>query len=278
MKLERSSFVRIIGMSRKLKFIQVNIYKGKYLDALVDFLQKEDPDLVAMQEVTTEKQNNCEDKSLNLFEFLKEKLGLDGAYDGHLKLAGEPDSTLGNAVLSRFPILGSKIIALHEFRALTKKEIEHVQSVWRVIPRGLLDLVVNVDGKKVHAMSWHGAWTAPPTDTPETMRQAKMAADYLQSINEPFILGADLNNVPTSKTVEIVNKVATNLMLGSNIKQTTHPKVHKIVPRGFLVDYIFISPRFKLESLSVPDVLVSDHLPVVVTLSLESSYSGDNKG
>ncbi|HLA04031.1 MAG TPA: hypothetical protein VJ065_02220, partial [Patescibacteria group bacterium] len=123
-----------------------------------------------------------------------------------------------------------------------------------------------VYGRKVSAISWHGAWTAPPTDTDETLRQAKEVANYLKNLKEPFILGCDMNAVIQGKTAGLISQSANNLMMNSQVLQTTHPKIHKIAPRGFLIDYIFTSPHFKLKKLEVPQVTISDHLPVVAEL------------
>ncbi|MDP2632845.1 MAG: hypothetical protein Q8P25_03960 [Candidatus Curtissbacteria bacterium] len=251
-----------------IKFIQVNIYKGAYLENLLDFLEEQEPDVVSMQEVSSGKINVYQDKTVNLFDLIRDKLGYRGVYNGDLKLQGDPGSTFGNAVLTKLPVLGSHIKVLHDFRPLTMKEIEGEPDVWMQVPRHVLDLMVEVDGRKVHTMSWHGAWTAPPQDTDETIRQAKLIAEYLISLNEPFILGCDSNELLQSETIQTINQVAINIMEGSGILQTTHPKIHKIVPRGFLIDYIFTSRDIKVNSLEVPPVTVSDHLPVVAELEL----------
>lgn len=251
-----------------LKFIQVNIYKGGYFDALVDFLRQEKPDFISMQEVTTGKLNYTDDKTINLFRELKDKLGMEGVYNVDLKLEGDEGSTFGNAVLAKFPIVNSHREVLSEFRPLTLEEIEEDQEIWGKVPRHVLDLTVDVNGQQVHAMSWHGAWTAPPADNVETLKQAKKIAEYLKSLDDPFILGCDSNAVLQSRTIQTINEVATNLMEGSGILQTTHPKIHKIVPRGYLIDFIFVSPHFKLKSIKAPLVTVSDHLPVVAELEL----------
>lgn len=257
-------------MSKVIKIIQINIYKGKYLGELINFLKGENPDIILQQEVSCGKLNYTKDKTLNLFEVIKRELGMDGAFNGDVRLEGDENSSFGNAVLTKYPILDQKVVVLAQFRPLTFEEIEHVELIWAQVPRHVLDLVVDVSAQKVHVMSWHGAWTAPPTDTSQTLRQANMAAKYLKSIKEPYILGVDMNNIPQSKTVAIIDKVAINHMMGSGVLQTTHPKIHKIVPRGYLIDYIFTSNHFKLKSISVPEVTVSDHLPVVAEVELIS--------
>ena len=133
-------------------------------------------------------------------------------------------------------------------------------------PRNLLSAQCVIDGQRIRTISWHAAWTAPPTDTEETLRQAKDVADYLKNLKGPFILGCDMNALPQSRTVGLINAVANNLMMNSGVLQTTQPKIHKIAPRGFLIDYIFTSSHFKLKKLEVPEVVISDHLPVVAEL------------
>lgn len=255
---------------KKIKFIQINIFKGKYLANLLDFLKAEDPDFISMQEVTTYNFNSYEDKSVRLFELLKKRLGMFGVYNGDLKLKGDSPSTFGNAIFSKLKIVDKNVITLREFRPVSILELDGTDGkVREVIPRHLLDAVVDFDGVRLHVLSWHGAWTAPPVDTFETLRQAKIVADYLRGLQEPFIMGGDLNNVPKSRTVELIERAANNLMKDIYVEMTTHPKIHKIAPKGFLIDYIFTSKHFKLLSIDVPVVEVSDHLPVVAQLEFQ---------
>jgi len=135
--------------------------------------------------------------------------------------------------------------------------------------RHLIDATLDVEGRDMHAISWHGAWGPLPEDSPETLKQAQTVANYIRGLNAPFILTGDLNVGPTTKTVAKINTVANNLMDPSRIKQTTHPTVHKIAPEGFLVDYIFTSSHFKARSIKVPKIVVSDHLPVIAELEFD---------
>lgn len=260
----------------KIKFIQVNIYCGKYLDSLVEFLKREQPDFISMQEVTVGSINLYSDKEVSTFEILKERLGLDGVLSPYIKYLDLPGASFGNAVLGKFPIKQFKTIPLNQSREIMYSEVENatgeenaeINESRQNLPRELLDVTFDVNGRNIHALSWHGAWTAPPTDTVETVRQASVLAQYLKTIPEPYILGCDSNNVPKSKTILTIDAVSNNLMKGSGILQTTHPTAHKIAPRGYLIDFVFTSPDFKLKSVNVPDVLVSDHLPVVCELEL----------
>ena len=252
-----------------VKFIQVNAYMGKYLDELVDFLKSEDPDFISMQEVTTNDFNLCSNKDISLFEYFSDKLKMHGEFNGDLKLAGHPDSVFGNAVFSRFPVIHRKVVVLKSFRPLTLAELSGDSGEFREqIDRHLLDAQISINGKLMHVLCWHGAWTAPPHDTDETSRQADIVYDYMRTINEPFILGGDLNAIIGSKTVNLMSTIANNVMLNSKVSMTTNPKVHKIAPRGYLIDFIFTSQDIRLIDLTVPEITVSDHLPVIAWLEI----------
>lgn len=249
-----------------IKIIQINIYRGKFLNELVNFLKEQRPDFICAQEVTGGSQNLFEDKSINLFEFTRRELKMYGVYNHDFTVSDRKDSFQANAVFCRFPIVGSKVLVLkpHEF---VKNENVKKRVMFKKAPRHVLDAIVAVADLKIHIMSWHGAWTAPPSDDTRTLGNAQLVVSYIKSLgNQPFILCGDLNNIIGSKTVGLIETVANNLMLGRDIKQTTHPKIHKIVPRGYLVDYIFVSKHFKLQKLEVAEVTISDHLPVVAEL------------
>ena len=99
---------------RTLKFIQINIYKGRYLNSLLDFLKSQNPDIISMQEVTVGELNLC-DKNLDLFEYFKAELGLNGVVDKVMKPVDSPKSYLGNAVFSKYQIIDSEKLVLKIF-------------------------------------------------------------------------------------------------------------------------------------------------------------------
>ncbi len=248
------------------KFIQINIYKGKYLNDLLKFLKEQDPDFISLQEVSGGADNLCEDKSLSLFEHLKGHLLLFGSEKHDYDLT-DSQGFMGNAVLSKHKLIDTKVIPLKSYVQIDLKTSKD-QNFWPNGPRHLLDCTYIVDGLNIHAMSVHGAWTAPPADTDETLRQSRIISAHLKNTNEPFLLGGDFNNVIQSKTIGLINEVSNNFLLNSGILETTNPKVHKIAPRGYLIDFIFASRDIKLKKLTVPKITVSDHLPVIAEVEI----------
>ena len=253
---------------KTVKFIQVNVFLGTYLGALIDFLRAEEPDIISMQEVSTGALCKSAPPIDDVFGALQEALGYDGVRHADIQLNNDSGSTSGNAILTHLPIVDSQVVTLKTFRPLSLEETMKNPALIQQLPRHALDVQVKVGTKTLRALSWHGAWVAPPQDTPELLRQAQILSTYIKSLKAPFVMGCDANAVVQSKTIQAVGNGIRNCMLGSGILQSTHPKLHAIVPRGFLVDYIFSSPELNLIDIKAPLVNVSDHLPIVSRFKL----------
>lgn len=251
-------------MTRFVKFIQLNIYKGKFLNKIVDFLKEEKPDFASLEEVTRGSVNFWKDKSIDTAVYIKEALRYEEVYNYDFQVKNPPGA-FGLAVLSRFPIKRTNILRLREPQTVEFAKTKD-KKWFPLIPRQLLDSEVDYQGTDLHIMTWHGAWTPTPADTEETLRQARLVSDYLRGTSKPFILGVDANALPESKTISLINKVANNLMTGAGVKYTTNPKIHKARPKAFPIDFIFTSHHFKLISLKVPQITISDHFPVIAQL------------
>lgn len=256
----------------QLKVIQVNIYRGKFLDKLVDFLCAEQPDVVAMQEVSGGKVNFWPDKTIDTFYHIKKALGLEGVVAPMYRLRGDPSAYEGNAVFARGNVRAQKVVRLSPYR-------QYAEVPWETegptMPRLALDLAVEISGRTFHVVCTHGAWTKNPVDTPEKIRQTRLLADHLRTLNDaPFVLSGDFNMEPGSEVINIIDEVARNAVYGSAIKNTLNLRTHRaaatIGSGGKLVDFIYTSPHFRVERVEVLDVDVSDHLPVRAILSIPS--------
>lgn len=256
-------------MAANLKIIQINIWKGKMLPALVDFLQPEAPDLITMQEVSGGAENLHPDKTIDLFAHLKKQLAYDGAYALEYHVAGYPKAYAGKAILTNGTIIAKNIVWIRPMHEIPRKKN---QRDYPNLPRNLLDCTIRLKRKTLHVICAHGAWTHNPTDTPEKIRQAKLMVDYLKTLHEqPYILAGDLNVAPNTEVIRLLETVAHNAVTAppSNITRTTHPRIHKTAgfkPQGVLCDYLFTSSHFTVVSIDAPEVAVSDHLPVRATL------------
>lgn len=253
-----------------LKVIQVNIWHGRLLGALLDFLREEEPDVVTMQEVTGGTENEGPDPSVDTFAYLRDELG----YQGALGIAHESNDRgvrtyCGNAVLVKGDVRSHRTIWLRASPSGAQWQPPHAEPNF---PRFAIEADVVVGGRPLWVLSVHGAWTREPVDTPEKLRQARRLAEHLRSLDAPFILGIDANMPPQSEVVRTLDAAAHNAVHGSGITRTTHPTIHAIAktkPAGLLVDFIYTSPHFRVIEIGTPEVAVTDHLPVRAILEWE---------
>lgn len=252
----------------RVKVIQVNIWHGRLLDALLDFLREEEPDIVTMQEVTGGTENEGLDPSVDTFSYLRDRLG----YQGALGIAHESNDRgvrtyCGNAVLVKGDVRSHRTIWLRASSSGAQWQPPHAEPNF---PRFAIEADVVVGGQPLRVLSVHGAWTREPLETPEKLRQARRLATHLRSLGATsFILGIDANMLPSSEVVRTLDSVALNAVRGSAITRTTHPTIHttaKTKPAGLLVDYIYTSPHFRVVQIDAPEVAVTDHLPVRAVL------------
>lgn len=251
-----------------LKVIQINIWKGKFLDRLVEFLRNEQPDIVTMQEVTGGRENHWLDKGLDMFAYCKEALSMDGIVTPTYCITGDPNSYLGNAVFVRGKMLTHAVVWLRPYRDYARTDDA---DEWPLFPGNVLDITAEIGGKTIHALSTHGAWGKEPADTDEKIQQAKILAAHLRSLSDtPFVLGGDFNMEPGSKTVATIDAVARNIVHGSGITNTLNLRTHyaaNVLPRGRLVDFIYVSPHFSVQSIDASEIDISDHLPIRAILT-----------
>lgn len=249
-----------------LKIIQLNMWTGRFLDAMIDFLRVEDPDIITLQEVSGGNQNSWSDTTIDTFAALREALQMQGVCAPYFGIIGDADAYQGNAVLTKGEIVTHSVAWLHPYREI-RENYESSDVELQTLPRNILDVTVRFGDMDMHAIAVHGAWNREPIDTPENTRQAGILAEYVKKLgNAPFLLGGDLNMPVGSKVIATIDAVAHNAVRGSGMRTTLHPTIHRAAaqhPNGLVVDYIYTSPHFTVEKITAPVIPISDHLPVV---------------
>lgn len=252
-----------------IKMIQVNIWKGQFLTELILFLRRESPDVITMQEVASGASNFWRNKHIDLFEYLRKRLRMDGVVAPLYHYADKQHCYTGNAIFTKGKILSQRVAwMIGRGEGVYTKHRRHDPVK---VARNIVDATITLRSRTFHALSFHGAWTKDPVDTPRKLQQARNLAQYLKRLREPFVLGGDLNLPPSSRMIKMLDRAAYNAVRHSAIARTTHPTIHvtaKTKPQGLIVDFIYISPHFKVLKIDAPLVAVSDHLPVRAILSL----------
>jgi endonuclease/exonuclease/phosphatase family metal-dependent hydrolase len=269
-----------------MKVIQINAWNFKYLPELIEFLKAEKPDIVNFQEVSTGKFNYCDPEIVYPFEVLKKELGMQGIFAPFMGLKSDDGShsQSGNAFLTNLEIIDTGIFfepSLPDYtdypedHDLIKTTILNDKSKYYNIfeePKNYIWAVLKApNGKYFRNLVSHFTVSYDCCETLQHIQQARTLLKFVQNTKDmPTIFCGDLNIYDQSASIAMISKELdmVNKDTKNSLNKTIHP-IFKNVPdlSGLRVDYIF-QKGFNVIDYSVPEVTVSDHLPVIAELSL----------
>lgn len=106
-------------------------------------------------------------------------------------------------------------------------------------------------------------------DTPARIDQSKKILNFLSTKKSAQILTGDFNLMPNTQSIHLLEEKLTNLIEKYNIKITRSRLSPFWGKRDFqsFADYTFVSKDVQVKNFEVPDVEISDHLPMILELS-----------
>ncbi|MBP7832564.1 MAG: endonuclease/exonuclease/phosphatase family protein [Candidatus Levybacteria bacterium] len=251
----------------KLKVIQLNIWRGTLLSSALDFLIKEDPDVILLQEVYSNS-NNLPGMPLThrLYQYLQEKLPdyefvYGPAFTDTTKL-GNIES--GNAIFSKFKIIDSTNTF---FDVPYKTFDEQSQTDFSYNPQTILGAKLDVNGVECNAFSVHGIWGHDGRDSDRRLKMGEIIIEQIKD-KQNVILGGDFNINPDTQTISSIERYVKSVF--ENTLTSTFNMKHK-TDGGYAtatVDMMFCSKHIKVLSKECLDINISDHLPLVVEFEL----------
>ena len=233
-----------------IKVVSLNIWLGGFLlDNAVEFLKKQNADIVLLQEVFDGQVTSLEPRYRTM-EVIKSQLGLP--YWAFTPNYDQPDkhAKIGVAVFSRFPISTPATITDRP----TSYNLQHT-------------IVDTTDGE-VDILNIHGPWDL------DGDRFSPMRRDMARLIRELIegrmrvILAGDTNAKSTNKVFDVIGE---HLKSVYGIELTTTFNMRQKSDVGYTtaaVDAMFISRSMQVVKHDCPGVNVSDHLPLVASIDL----------
>lgn len=234
---------------RALRVLTYNIKRGlgndnrSDLGRTADTISRLNVDVVALQEVD---ENTQRSDQTDQATFLGERLKMHHAFAPFMDYQG---GRYGLAILSKHPIIKSETIVLpkgNEPRVALAVDVR--------LPTGKVFTVVNV----------HFDWVK---DDSFRFAQAQTLRERLDTLDHPFLLMGDFNDVPESRTLKLLSeraKEADKPVEDPFTFSATQPKIE--------IDFIFGSPEksWRFENVDViEEPLTSDHRPVFAEAFLE---------
>lgn len=232
----------------QLKILSYNLRFGELasLEELAEFIKKEDPDVVALQEVDVRTYRDRAPKQ-NGKDFISElayHTGMLGVYGKTIPYMG---GYYGIGILSKYPMASVERIYLpktehgKEQRAVLVADVEYKE------------------GEYVTFASTHLDYT----NTQERQTQVEKLNEVLLNKTYPVIVAGDFNARPDA--IEIVNGMAQwkQVCNSDATVPATNPK-HKI-------DYIFVYPKDRWEIIENKSYYtqLSDHLPISAVVEIK---------
>lgn len=239
-----------IDSSRIIKVLSFNILHGANtngnfdLDVIAKVIRDQDPDFVALQEVDY-KTNRA--KKYDLVTELGWRTKMAPLYGRAMYYdAGE----YGEGILSKHTFLKTRNVALPYIPGDE--------------PRAALEITTVLPSKDT--IAFIGTHLDHLKENNNRLMQAKKINETFRSNKYPTILAGDLNAVPGSAPMNILESFWTASYNRSNPKPT-YPSDKPLKK----IDYVLYRPQKKwrvLESKVICDIIASDHCAYLVTLQL----------
>jgi endonuclease/exonuclease/phosphatase family metal-dependent hydrolase len=231
--------------SDSLTVLTYNIHYGDP-DRIADVIRSSGADVVALQEVDVHRERSgCVDQAQEIAAALGMTAVFGANYGSGTECKGAGEAFHGDALLSRFPIVD-----------------------WRhtLLPngggeqRGLLEVVLDVDGHRIRACSTHFEYRSGS----ERKDQADTVATNLQASAEPVVVMGDLNGEPGDAALAPLRQAFTDAWeaAGDGDGYTNPSRA----PRR-RIDYVFFR-GLSAATVDVLDSTASDHLAVRADLIL----------
>jgi len=242
-----------------LKIITLNIAGGLYLDKCLMFFKKANPDILLLQEVYS---SPTQDLLGSINSVLNH--GYVSYAPAYSTTKLEIKTQMGNAVISKFPIIQEKSIFYDVPYISNYKE---PKNNFELVPRNLQYCEIATPQTNLNLYNTHGIWSKDSKDTKARLNMSKVIIDQVLG-KKHCILGGDFNITPNTQTIDNIEKVLTNI--SKNTAQSTFNTRIKTaaVFSKLIVDMLFISKDVEVFNVTIPNINISDHLPVVSQLKI----------
>lgn len=257
-----------------MKLISLNTWGGRCFNPLIQFIKQHlDADIFCFQEIfdTTSNLTEVLGYRVNLLKEISKILQNHKGYfapsiDNYLIGSFQKEFTDFN-LSSGLAIFIRKTLTVKFFGDffLFRKKNNYTLGDFNTMPKNAQYIIFSLEGKKFVICNAHGLWnTQGKQDLPSRIQQSQKIKKFLDNQKGGKILCGDFNLDIHTKSVKILEENMVNLIKKYNI-QTTRNK-HSPGSEKF-ADYTFVSPRINIKSFQVPNIEVSDHLPMILEFS-----------
>lgn len=146
----------------------------------------------------------------------------------------------------------------------------------------LLKVKLKVGDLEFYVGDVHGkALPGDKLDTEIRLYQSRKILESFDVESLPRIIGGDFNLLPETESIKMFEKAGyVNLIKRFGIKSTRNrlaweqaekqekEEGRKFFGKQYFADYVFVSPEVKVKNFSVPNLEISDHLPLILDFEI----------
>ncbi|KKW46169.1 MAG: hypothetical protein UY97_C0009G0026 [Parcubacteria group bacterium GW2011_GWB1_57_6] len=121
-------------------------------------------------------------------------------------------------------------------------------------------------GNLLYVLNYGGISRPGKLDTPERIRQSKKILAYYGTKQGPKILGGDFNVLPETRSIQMFIEHGYRELVHEFAIPTTrnHLAWDRFPTKLLFSDYVFVSNDIEVKDFKVPDMEISDHLPLIL--------------
>ena len=244
--------------------LQWNVWYKESPENIAKFLSEVDADVICMQELTQGMEIH---QFRDVFAWLQSELHYFGYFhEGHRwPRAEQRIETIGNGILSRFPIQNS----YHEF---VQFPFEEKKTPYAEEGRVYVEVEVEIAGESVTVGTVHLSYTDRFQDMTHQQQETDRLLEIVKKKQGKYILTGDLNAVPSSTVVHRLQKHLQHCGPDFSTKTwTTKHHKHANYEANSLdwrLDYVFATRDIQVLESKTLLTPISDHLPMWFRLTV----------
>ncbi|MDO8516153.1 MAG: hypothetical protein Q7S28_02805 [bacterium] len=227
-----------------MKLIFLNTWHGKIRQELADFIKAESSEdaIFCLQEVGGEAESLCAEIFTEHAVAKGSKLFAEGALYQSTYVHNR-----------RAKIVSSEMIADADMD----------------IGAGLYTHIM-AGGTSLHVGNVHGLpQPGDKLDSGARIKQSEKFIEFFKEKDGAKIIGGDFNVLPETKSIRLFAEHGyRDLIKDFNIVTTRNRLAWKYPVKHYYSDYLFVSPEVRVTSFSVPQIEISDHLPLILDIEL----------
>lgn len=265
-----------------MKLLQINIYGGRYLEELTDYINSQDYGIICLQEITGGDRFQLHSKfgdqvDLDKFPTKDCRQELEKRLPGYKSIVSKvfEDETgehyLANGVFfkNHFEVVSKDEIHMGgKERNIEKDDLKHQDYIYKAISAQLLNTQTD---ERLHVISGHFECHNTAYDTDRSIQYARNLYNYIKDLKIPFVLTGDFNVDWRSVTVGQFNDLGRNPVSMFDIQNTLNPNIHRVkhlFPEGIAADNIFVSDQIQLEGFNLIKKDLSDHYGLEISFEI----------